>query len=265
MKAMPDTPTAMEMAGLEMPAIKFVVNNMIPTVSLSVMMGPPKSGKSMLALNMGSAVAKASPFLGSVSTTGRGVLYISLEDSFRRLKDRFSKMSNGSDLPENLWFAEKWEGAAGNQFQLLDLWLKMHNGVGLVIIDVLAKFRSIDQKSGYAGDYGMATRLRDIAVEHSVAIVILHHTVKNTPRDWVSGAYGSSGLTGASDTLMFLDRDRSSEKAKLHVTGRDVDDQAIDLAFDRETCIWKAVKLKDMLTTKEKNLLERFRNNPDDF
>ena len=49
---------------------------------------------------------------------------------------------------------------------------------------------------------------------------------------------GSTGLTGATDCNMVLQRERGQNKAALHITGRDVEDQVLKLSFDIATGLW---------------------------
>ena len=61
-------------------------------VGLSVLAGPPKVGKSWLALQFAQAVASGGMALGFPVEFGR-VLYLALEDPSRRLKERMVKQN----------------------------------------------------------------------------------------------------------------------------------------------------------------------------
>jgi len=53
---------------------------------------------------------------------------------------------------------------------------------------------------------------------------------------------GSTGIIGAVDSLYVLEKDsRTDNKAKLHVTGRDIEDMQLLLEFDRTTSTWRFI------------------------
>ncbi len=49
---------------------------------------------------------------------------------------------------------------------------------------------------------------------------------------------GTTGLTGAVDCIMVLQRERGQRQATLTITGRDVQDQSLNLTFDEDTARW---------------------------
>ncbi len=49
---------------------------------------------------------------------------------------------------------------------------------------------------------------------------------------------GSTGLTGATDCNLVLQRERGQNKAALHITGRDVEDHVLKLTFDPTNGLW---------------------------
>ncbi|HEY5005221.1 MAG TPA: hypothetical protein VII61_18815, partial [Ktedonobacteraceae bacterium] len=63
----------------------------------------------------------------------------------------------------------------------------------------------------------------------------LRKGVANDPMDEISG---STGLTGATDCNMVLQRERGKHEAVLHITGRDIEEQTLTLTFDAETAHW---------------------------
>ena len=65
---------------------------------------------------------------------------------------------------------------------------------------------------------------------------------------------GSTGLTGATDCNMVLQRERGQNKASLHVTGRDVEDQVLKLSFDEMTGLWS---INDVPSSDEKTVESR--------
>ena len=65
----------------------------------------------------------------------------------------------------------------------LKLWLNRHPEVRVVVIDVLAKFKSLtlpkgQQRSAYDADYAALEALQSLAQERGIAIIVLHHMRK---------------------------------------------------------------------------------------
>jgi RecA-family ATPase len=81
-------------------------------------------------------------------------------------------------------------------------------------------------------------QLKKFADTHELSVLVIHHTRKdNNPNDPFSNISGTNGITGACDTMMvFTKEERSSNQAKLSITGRDVDQQ--DLMLTMRDCKW---------------------------
>ena len=53
---------------------------------------------------------------------------------------------------------------------------------------------------------------------------------------------GSTGIIGAVDSLYVLEKDsRTESTAKLHITGRDIEDMQLLLEFDRDSMVWQFI------------------------
>ena len=109
-----------------------------------------------------------------------------------------------------------------------------------MVIDTLAKFRAGQSgKNLYKEDYEAVEPLVELAADHNVAILIVHHLRKlgADPLDQVSG---SMGLTGGADGALVLNRERGRADAYLYVTGRDIEEEKeLALSWDSTTATWK--------------------------
>jgi RecA-family ATPase len=80
--------------------------------------------------------------------------------------------------------------------------------------------------------------LKEIADTCGVAIVLIHHTRKDSKKDdWVNALMGSQGIAGAADAILYLNRERFAKKGVLYITGRTVKDNTINMSFDEG--IWE--------------------------
>ncbi len=113
----------------------------------------------------------------------------------------------------------------------------------MVIIDTLERFRPVLRRNRgmYSDDYDAIERLKRIADSRSIALLLVHHLRKMESDDPLDMISGSTGLSGAADSLAILKRERGSADAFLYVTGRDVIENDYALKFDNDFCRWKII------------------------
>lgn len=233
--------SARELQALELPPVRFVVDGFIPA-GLSILAAPPKAGKSWLALDLCLSVAMGRPFLG-MKVNRCACLYIALEDSLNRLKERESRVLNGEPAPDNCYFATAAptldDGALPDA---LEAFIAAHRGVGLIVIDTFQKVRGAPhgRETLYGGDYRESGMLKNFADRHNIAVVLIHHFRKQgDDADVFNMVSGSSGLTGAADMMATLSQDkRGAETSTLTITGRDVPMSETVVTFDRTLHRW---------------------------
>jgi hypothetical protein len=208
---------------------------------LTLLVGAPKLGKSWLGLNIGVAVALGGRAIGKIPVDAGDVLYLALEDTQRRLQERLSMTLRGEDAPTRLTIATEWPVLDQGGTAYVTQWLTAHRDARLVIIDTFQKIRGAsngNQQNLYAGDYEAAGKLKRIADEFSVAIVLIHHTRKMAADDPLDTVSGTTGLAGAADTTCVLRREIGRSDATLYIRGRDVPEADHALNFDGTTCSW---------------------------
>lgn len=224
--------SAAELMAADFPEPRFAIPGIVPE-GLTFFAGAPKLGKSWLALNLAVAVSAGGKALGSLPVERGEVLYLSLEDPPRRLKQRLSMLLGFEAPPQGLHFETQWERTTDGGADRLQAWLKDHPECRLVIIDVFARIRPrVPEKvDRYTADYEAAAPIKALADQYGVAALILHHTRKASAEDFLESVSGTNGLAGAADTITVLRRARGRADAELHVTGRDVEEQRLALKF----------------------------------
>lgn len=230
---MPEGFTATELLAQKLPAPRFVVKGLLAK-GVTVLAGPPKVGKSWLALEIAIAVATGGKVLGAYDT-GPGaaeVLYLALEDTPRRLQSRLKQL--GARNVERLHLRTEWPRVEQDGLLALDRFLGEHPPCALVIIDVLARMRTQREKHSdlYLHDYGEIAALKQITDTRGVALVLVHHLRKADAADPFDRISGSTGITGGADTNIVLTRDRATENGFLLVSGRDIEEQDLALRFE---------------------------------
>jgi hypothetical protein len=214
---------------------------------LNILAGKPKMGKSILALNLGLTVSGGGLALGDTPVHQGDVLYLALEDKFRRVKDRALKMAalagRGSD--KRLVLATEWPRCDAGGLKLLDKWVAQAERPRLVIIDVWPMFKPLSKpgsrKNAYDEDYSSFGDLKKFCDNRGINCLVLLHCRKGLSEDVLDEVSGTLGQVGASDGILVLNRSRTNNEAKVFVCGRDVDEKELSLSFDLPTLTWKSL------------------------
>ena len=232
--------TASELLAADFPEPRWAVPGVVAE-GLTLFVGQPKVGKSWLGLNLAVAVATGGQALGKVNVDAGDVLYLALEDNPRRLADRLRKILGKAGAPPRLAFDTAWPTLANGGAERLDRWLTAKPDARLVIVDVFARIRGATSSnvSGYDVDYLAMSRLKNLADQHNVAVLVIHHTRKMADSDFLNEVSGTNGLAGAADAVAVLKRSRGKADAELHITGRDVDEAQYALTFTAKTGTWQ--------------------------
>lgn len=223
--------TLRQLMSCNIPPLNWVIPNLLPP-GLTFLAGPPKVGKSWLALDLALAVARGGAALGAFPCQPAGVIYIALEDSKRRLYDRINMIYPDS-MPFSLLFRGHLACPAMPEFiPWLELQLSQWRNTRLVVVDTFGRI-SEDKgaKAGYKSDYQETAALQELATRHDLNLLMPHHTRKAPSADPFDMVSGTFGVTGAADTLMVMDKKPDDASATLHIRGRDVEYQSLSLAF----------------------------------
>ena len=215
----------------------FLVDELIPE-GLHILAGAPKIGKSWLALWLCLCVAQGQTLWNFTTTQGE-VLYLSLEDSFQRIQTRLFDLTEAA--PPTLHFAIMADTLRHGLEQQIEQFLAEHPTTKLVVIDTLQRVRSAGGDSNlYANDYQDVGLLKQLADQHHIAILLIHHLRKLHDDDPMNMISGSTGLSGAADSAFVLQKNaRSANAASLHCTGRDIPDRTLKLELDEDDHVWK--------------------------
>ncbi len=239
--------TAAELMRVTFEAPRWAVPGVLAE-GVNLLAGAPKIGKSWLSLALAVDVATGGRALRAATTGGPetggidvhqgDVLYLALEDTGRRLRDRLIKVLGRTPAPDRLTLMTSCppfpEGAAH-----ITAWLNEHPDARLVVIDVFAMIKgAATSTSAYTADYAAVTRIKKIADEYGVAVLLVHHVRKQASDDFLTEVSGTNGIAGAADAILVLKRTRGTADGALHITGRDVDEAEHALTFEAESGRW---------------------------
>lgn len=226
--------------------MRWIVPGILPA-GLCIFAGSPKVGKSWAILDICCGVGGGGLVLGSLEVPIGNVLLLAREDSEPRMQSRLSLVMGGdlSTVPEGLEIvtADKdWVGGEEGIGHLTE-WADEVANPRLVVLDTLAKVEpemgeETRRANAYTGNYTMMSRYKNWADQYNVAIVAVHHDRKGSAgvnekqgmaADPFSKISGTRGLSGAADTLWFLEKVRGEHAGELHMTGRDVAEQSLEM------------------------------------
>jgi len=221
-----------DLARLKFDPIDYIIPGYIAP-GMTLLAGKPKIGKSWLVLDWALAVAWGGVAMGTVEVEQGGVLYLGLEDNQRRLQARLKQLAGDRSIPDCIHFGTEWPRVDNHGADIIRAELKRIKKPRLVVVDVIGKLRPrVHAKDIYAADYAAIEPLKRLVDERTdLAIVACHHVSKRIdaadPFDLVSG---STGLTGAADTVAILSRD--SNGMRLYGRGRDIEEFDTAVNFD---------------------------------
>lgn len=206
--------------------------------STYLFVGAPKLGKSFLMAQLAYHISTGTQLWNYTVRKGT-VLYLALEDDYRRLQERLYRMF-GTDGAENLFFSVS-AGQLGNGLdEQLTRFMQEHPDTKLIIIDTLQKVREVGGDNySYANDYEIITRLKKFADSYGITLLLVHHTRKQKADDTFDMISGTNGLLGAADGAFLLQKEkRTGNTATLEVSGRDQQDQRLHLKRNESTLAW---------------------------
>lgn len=209
--------------------------------------GSPKIGKSFFMAQLAYHVSTGTPLWEYPVKKGT-VLYLALEDDYRRLQERMYRMF-GTDSTENLYFSVSSRQLGNGLTDQLSGFIREHPDTTLVIIDTLQKIREVDSDSySYAKDYEIINQLKQFSDSWGICLLLVHHTRKQKSSDNFDMISGTNGLLGCADGAFMLYKEtRTSNKATLEISGRDQQDQKIHLIRDEEKLCWNFEKAETEL------------------
>lgn len=206
--------------------------------------GAPKVGKSFMMAQIAYHVSSGTP-MWNYSVRKGTVLYLALEDDYRRLQERLYRMF-GTETTPDLFFSVASKSLNEGLLEQLDGFIREHHDTGLVIIDTLQKVREAEGDTySYARDYDIIAGLKAFADKTGICLILVHHTRKQRSDDNFDRISGTNGLLGAADgAFLMYKTKRSDSEATIEVSGRDQPDKKIMLSRNKETLCWELSGVK---------------------
>ena len=193
---------------------RWLIEHLWGASAVGIIGGSPKCCKSWLALGMAVSVASGSPCLGRYEVIERGPVLIYLaEDSLPMLRERLSALSQyhgvrleALDVHIITQSAMRLD-LARDQVRLQKTVRSLRPK--MLVLDPLVRLHRLDENSANEVS-GLLSYLRDLQRELDVALVLVHHTRKNTSPGMQAGQglRGSGDFHAWSDSSLYLRRTR---------------------------------------------------------
>jgi len=193
-------------------AESWLIKGVFPNAGVGMLYGPPGSGKSFLALEMMTAVARGVTWRDH-KVRQSPVLYVAAEGA-NGARKRFAGYASKHGIQlENLpiyVIAGQVSLLTGVDVDEIAREANSQN-VGLIVIDTLAQVSAgADENSG--ADMGrVLTQCNALQTKTGALVLLVHHTGKDASR----GARGWSGMTGAMDTMIEVSREGENRLARV--------------------------------------------------
>jgi len=234
--------TAGELLDTALPELKYVVRGLIPE-GLTILAANPKAGKSFFALNVCIAVASGSGTIAGEFACAQGnVLYYALEDNPSRIKARMKNVACGigvddGQIRDTLCFQHECKRMAAGGLEELEDYVDSWD-CALVVVDTLAGFvgERRASKNVFFDDYELIRELQRVAAKRRIAIILVHHTNKDSEKMPLQQVSGSHGITAAADTVLVMQKEGTT--TVLYVAGKDVESAEHRLVFDKTYGVW---------------------------
>lgn len=245
-----------ELQKRDLPPVYFAVDQVLPK-GVSAIASPPKYGKSWLALDLLLSVCRGADFMG-FKTTQSACLYCDLETYDSAIQERLNVLEpNGA--PHNMCIVTM--EPAGENIPLLSI----NNGllnqleqirnsipedIKVICLDIFERVRDEQKRNQtqYSFDYAQVKALSDWGLKNEVAIIILTHTTKFQYSDPLMNISGSSGILGAVDSAIMMQKDdRFDDHAILSIVGKYQKDPIMyNVEFNRDNGRWHYVSTADI-------------------
>ena len=201
--------------------------------------GAPKVGKSFMMAQIAYHVSSGTP-MWNYSVRKGTVLYLALEDDYRRLQERLYRMF-GTETTPDLFFSVASKSLNEGLLDQLDTFMNEHQETSVVIIDTLQKVREAEGDTySYARDYDIIAGLKAFADRTGICLILVHHTRKQKSDDNFDRISGTNGLLGAADGAFIMYKSKRSDgDATIEVSGRDQPDKKFMLSRNKETLCWE--------------------------
>ena len=223
-----DTLTLGELWEQPEPEVTWLVDGLLPQDGLSLLVAPPKAGKSTLVRCLAVTVAKGGgKWLGRTTTGGR-VLHLALEERSQTVSKHYRRLEADPAQLHVMFGPPPQIEVRGDMLRGTIRKLEP----ALVIVDTLARWSPTEDANHYSQVNPAMDPFIEIARELCTHVVLVHHSRKSGGEHGQE-ALGSTSFAASVDTILSIKR-KGNERT-IASTGRDgADMEETVLAMDSD-------------------------------
>jgi hypothetical protein len=199
------------------------------TFGLSIIAAKKANWKSLLALQAAYGIAAGIPFLGKSVPQAVKVLYLALELDKIAMSERAQRLGPAPEGLDILFTFSRGPEAIADLDALLTA-----RDYKVIFVDMAAAIlpggtdgNQYDQVTGFL------LQLRRLAQKRQACIVLLLHSPKSEKTDFADAVLGSVGFGGQADSIIFIDRKRGENVARVLCTGNHGSDSVFKIRMDK--------------------------------
>lgn len=201
----------------------WLVNGLLLTGGSSLLVAPPKVGKSVFAQNLAVAVSQGRPFLDLPTRPGT-VLYLALEEKQAEYRRHLRALGlTASDPLHSFIGSAPDEGLE---------WLSRHvaeHEAALIVIDTMKRFTRLSDLNDYGQVSNALEPIMQLARDSGAHLLLTHHSRKGGGEHG-DGVLGSQALFASVDTLMQMKRsERYRTVQSIQRYGTDLDETVLEM------------------------------------
>jgi hypothetical protein len=212
---------------LKLPLPTWIIRGVLPQAGLGVVYGAPGAGKSFVALDMAMAIARGRAWNERRTTPGR-VLYVAAEGAggmVARVK-AYCKTHALDDVAD-FRMLRRSVNLTSDEWKPLAEQVAGIGGADVIVFDTLARCMAGADENNSEGMGRVINSCERLHAATGALILLVHHSGKDATR----GARGWSGLKGAVDVEMMVDRLEGTDLRVLSLTKQKDGDDSGDFYF----------------------------------
>jgi hypothetical protein len=177
----------------------WLVEDLILAEGITIIGAKAGTGKSTLLRNLGlDIIGRRSSFLDRPIARQGDVACLAFEESEGQVRRQLRMMLGGRDFPYTMYF--RFSQIAADPIGSLEMMIQQNPSLVAVFIDPLQHLLRIKNINDYSEVDAAMTRLREIARQYKVSMILSHHMNKNGVA--LDGLLGSVAFSGGVDTMI---------------------------------------------------------------
>ena len=183
--------------------VEWLVPDILTADELFAIGAPPRGGKSLMCMLLAKCIATGQNFLDRPVTKG-SVLYVNLEDSDAKVRERIESQEWAEGLP--VYWLDKFK--LNEVPHLIEIADEMDD-LRLIILDTLSRVRSDDVSESSAEMSQVLEPLQEFAKTRKVCVLLVHHTRKlsvenSSVDDLFDSLRGSTAIRGTCRGMLII-------------------------------------------------------------